>query len=103
MNVNDYFRNNLATRNLKSPNEVEKIFKGNLQCLKVDLIIKSILNNNNQYGVELNSNYNQNMIRNNSNCDLFKAPINKPTFGNSRTINLPKPELMSVQIRYSRP
>ena len=101
-NLNDPFRNNLATRNPKSLDEVELLVKNDLQYLRAEQNNKPLLNN--QYAFKQgppNKNINRNSF------GQHKSP-NRSTFGNgiinnNRTVNLPKPEPMSVQIRQTRP
>ena len=45
-NINDPFRNNLATRNSKTLNETEILLKNDLQYLKANQMQKPIINNN---------------------------------------------------------
>ena len=94
-NINDPFRNNLATRNPKTLNEIETLLQNDLQYLKTNQMQKPIINNNfsnrnkvQSYQPKFVPNktpYHQNRSFN------FKTP--------SRTDNLPKPEPMSVQTR----
>ena len=49
-NLNDPYRNNLATRNPQSLNELEKLVKNDLQYLKPEQFNKLPLNENNQHG-----------------------------------------------------
>ena len=101
-NLNDPFRNNLATRNPKSLDEVEMLVKNDLQYLRAEQNIKPILNN--QYAFKQGP---PNKTINRNSFGQHKPP-NRSTFGNginnnNRTINLPKPEPMSVQTRQTRP
>ena len=112
-NLNDPFRNNLATRNPRSLNELEKLVRNDLQYLKTEHSGKPTQGENNHHGFRQeakkpiyrtnyvqnrpthghhnNNNYNNNYNRNNNN-------------NNHRNTRLPHPEPMSVQTRQvSRP
>ena len=102
-NLNDPFRNNLATRNPKTLNEVEALVKNDLQYLRAEQTNKPALNINNQYPFKQSPNkinFGQN------------RPLNRPMFNNgnynnhnnrnnntNRTAKMPDPEPMSVQTR----
>ena len=109
-NLNDPFRNNLATRNPKSLNEVETLMRNDLQYLRTEQINKPALNTNNQYPFKPSSN----KTINRTSFGQIRQQ-NKPMFSNgnhnnynnynnknnnyNRTTNLPEPEPMSVQTR----
>ena len=57
-NLIDPYRNNLATRNPKSLDEVERLVKNDLQYLKPDIHIKAPVNDNNHYTFKMNPNKN---------------------------------------------
>ena len=100
-NLNDPFRNNLATRNPQTLNDVEKLIRNDLQYLRI-----------NQTQRPMNNNYNNHFGRN-------KPPVYQPKFNtnkifpSNKQFNVKpqtqtrndtfKPEPMSVQTRQTRP
>ena len=101
-NLNDPFRNNLATRNPRSLNEIETLIKNDLQYLKVNQTPRPINNN---------FNTNNRFNRNKPQAYQSKFPTNKTSYNNrqfnfetpTRNEGLPKPKPMSVQTRQTRP
>jgi len=108
-NLNDPFRNNLATRNPQTLNAIETLIKNDLQYLKTNQPQRPMGNTYNNYNS--NNHFNKNkpqafQPKFNTNRTPYQGNDKRFNFGTpmpTRNSNFQRPEPMSIQTRQTRP